>query len=74
MAMLRLCALIRPTIAEEMEPRVDVEIACGAFDRRGRSSHFSLLAQRKVTKRNGLKSSWRCAGYKPEGLRHCDES
>jgi hypothetical protein len=32
-------------------------IACGAFGPEG-PSHFSLLAQRKVTQRNGLKSSW----------------
>ena len=32
-------------------------------------SHFSLRAQRKVTQRNGLKSSWRYGGYKPERSR-----
>jgi hypothetical protein len=32
-------------------------IACGAFGPKG-PSHFSLLAQRKVTQRNGLKSWW----------------
>ena len=56
-AVLGLCTLIFPQFAEETEPSVDVGDCLRRFRSLKGPSHFSLLAQRKVTKRNGLKGS-----------------
>jgi len=49
---------ISPPFAEETNPRLDVDHCLRRFRTLKGPSHFSLLAQRKVTQRNGLKGSW----------------
>jgi hypothetical protein len=57
LAMLGLCTLIFPKFAEEPGSRVDMSDCLRRFRPLKGPSHFSLLAQRKVTQRKGLKGS-----------------